>query len=91
MFRSENIHYLTIYGVSRHFGGPEEGGWWYDNYFCIYSEPVNPSLITSAQLDKRKGELENKFEDLLYNYNEITCICESEKRMFEDTSKPYYS
>jgi hypothetical protein len=22
--------YLVVYEVSRHYGGPEEGGWWYD-------------------------------------------------------------
>lgn len=22
--------YLVHYGISRHYGGPEEGGWWYD-------------------------------------------------------------
>lgn len=24
--------YLTVYEMSRHFGGREEGGWWYDAY-----------------------------------------------------------
>ena len=22
--------YVVAYGISRHYGGPEEGGWWYD-------------------------------------------------------------
>lgn len=22
--------YIVAYGISRHYGGPEEGGWWYD-------------------------------------------------------------
>lgn len=30
--RSTTICYLTVYSISRHFGGPEEGGWWYDTH-----------------------------------------------------------
>lgn len=22
--------YIVVYGISRHYGGPEEGEWWYD-------------------------------------------------------------
>ena len=91
MFRNEDIHYLTIYGVSRNYGGPEEGGWWFDNYFCIYSEPTNPSTITSSQLENRKEQLEKKFDNLLWNYEDIRCICESKKRMLETKERPYYS
>jgi len=25
-------HYINAYEVSRLYGGPEEGGWWYDQY-----------------------------------------------------------
>lgn len=24
--------FLVVYEVTRHYGGPEEGGWWYDRY-----------------------------------------------------------
>ena len=26
---------LRVYEVSRAYGGPEEGGWWYDHYSLI--------------------------------------------------------
>ena len=29
---NQSIKFLTVYTVTRHFGGPEEGGWWYDYY-----------------------------------------------------------
>jgi hypothetical protein len=31
-YSGEPIRYLTLYAVSRRFGGPEEGGWWYDDF-----------------------------------------------------------
>ena len=34
------IVYLNIYQRTRHYGGPEEGGWWYDWDHCVCSVPV---------------------------------------------------
>ena len=42
--------FLTAYTVDRCYGGPEEGGWWYDNYQPIASIPVlNDSDLKSAK------------------------------------------
>jgi len=32
------VCYVTAYTVTRHYGGPEEGGWWYDWYEFLRSE-----------------------------------------------------
>lgn len=32
--------YVIMYGISRHYGGPEEGGWWFDWQTVIDSEKV---------------------------------------------------
>lgn len=36
------IIWVNAYSASRHYGGPEEGGWYYDWYDCIASCPVRP-------------------------------------------------
>lgn len=37
----ENITlYINVYRIERLYGGPEEGGWWYDNYVCEISAAV---------------------------------------------------
>ena len=33
--------YVTLYDISRHLGGSEEGGWWYDSYDVINGFMVN--------------------------------------------------
>jgi len=38
--------YVNVYEVDRNYGGPEEGGWWYDS-----GEPV-----ASIQCDERQVE-----------------------------------
>jgi len=35
----EQIVYVTAYGVTREYGGPEEGGWWYDWKTHLLSVP----------------------------------------------------
>lgn len=32
--------WINIYAVERHYGGPEEGGWWYDSGTPVGSIPV---------------------------------------------------
>lgn len=29
------VNWVNVYSVSRCYGGPEEGGWWYDAGECI--------------------------------------------------------
>ena len=34
--------FVTAYTTSRHYGGAEEGGWWYDWHDCLESRPIPP-------------------------------------------------
>ena len=36
-----NISYVSVYEVTREYGGPEEGGWWYNEYTLIDSRLVS--------------------------------------------------
>ena len=42
---SETFLYVNAYEVSRHYGGPEEGGWWYNNYSPLASIPVIATVV----------------------------------------------
>ena len=35
------MKYVNCYSISRHYGGPEEGGWWYDCGEPLASVPVS--------------------------------------------------
>lgn len=39
------VIWVNAYRASRHYGGPEEGGWWYDWNTCIASMPVSTDGI----------------------------------------------
>lgn len=34
------LKYINAYEVTRHYGGPEEGGWWYNHHEHVASVPV---------------------------------------------------
>jgi hypothetical protein len=42
---SETLLYVNAYEVSRPYGGPEEGGWWYDSYSPLASIPVLADVV----------------------------------------------
>lgn len=39
--RLRRMHFATVYRIDRCYGGPEEGGWWYDWYQLESFEPTD--------------------------------------------------
>lgn len=37
--------YLNVYAVTRHYGGPEEGGWWYNVGTPLASVPIKAESL----------------------------------------------
>lgn len=37
---NESLLYVNAYEVTRHYGGPQEGGWWYNHSHPLASIPV---------------------------------------------------
>lgn len=52
------MKYVNAYLVERNYGGPEEGGWWYDSGTPIASVPVE----NDQEADKVKLMLQELFE-----------------------------
>ena len=36
----QRLRYINVYAVTRHYGGPEEGGWWYNSGSPIESRSM---------------------------------------------------
>lgn len=53
--------YVTVYDLSRHFGGPEEGGWWYDTGEVIERHIV--IAANDAELTERINTLVSRLEE----------------------------
>jgi len=54
----KNKMFVSVYSVSRHYGGPEEGGWWYDWYQHV---ATTPRRVKACRLLKVRSRLEKKF------------------------------
>jgi hypothetical protein len=54
----DSILYVTAFEVSRNWGGPEEGGWWYDSGVPLASIPCR----TEVEVDEAKERLESIFK-----------------------------
>lgn len=46
--------YLNAYSVTRHYGGPEEGGWWYDVGEPVASVPFEADDDASMEFEKNR-------------------------------------
>lgn len=56
--RTCRLNYVNAYSVTRHYGGPEEGGWWYDVGRPLASVPC----WTDDQIDAAKAQLHTAFD-----------------------------
>jgi hypothetical protein len=56
------MRYLNAYLTEQQYGGPEEGGWWYDTGIPLASVPLVDGISQSA-IDRLKQELKDIFKD----------------------------
>lgn len=94
--------FLTVYQITRHYGGPEEGGWWYNWYEPVVTGP-SPKFFRGTSM--RKVKKVNAYYDRMDRFwrqrNEGNIyhanggiefwVCE-ENRQFENSTKvkPHY-
>lgn len=84
--------YVNVYKVTRHFGGHEEGGWYFNWYECIECVPTK-----NKYSDDICEELEKQYEhmkrgDIYSVLGGTDIIVNIEKSMKESETKerPYY-
>jgi hypothetical protein len=83
--------FINVYEVERRYGGPEEGGWYYNHYNCIDTKEVPFSKIdeTIESLKKEYGTGEGDIYSVLGGY-EIQILVEEEPAKSVTKERPYY-
>jgi len=51
--------YLNAYAITRHYGGPEEGGWWYNA-----GQLIETIETTADKADDERSKLEEKHKEI---------------------------
>jgi hypothetical protein len=92
--------YINIYQLDRHYGGPEEGGWWYDSGVPVASIPL-PEVRTFTQEDVQAAvdalrevyTYRNRMGSVLYPNDggwDYGVVLEDEPAAAYPTERPYY-
>ena len=55
-------HYIAVYEVDRAYGGPEEGGWYFDTGELVYCEPIAEGT-TPEDVQARREALKAEWFD----------------------------
>ena len=69
------MHYIHKYQVSQEYGGPEEGGWWYNtgdpikDWALVFVESEDVAYEVCRALNSAEYERRDKEED--YNYTDV--------------------
>lgn len=87
----ETVFFVNVWDVDRVYGGPEEGGWWYDAGECIKTVVC----LTREQADEIHAELSERFprtgkrSSVLYGEDYDVTI-DDEQGTFFPENRPHY-
>lgn len=79
----EGTVWVTVYEVTREYGGPEEGGWYYDHWRAI-----EEYRCTEEKIARTYEEMKEKYED--EPDDEIRVVIETAYREHETRRRPIY-
>ena len=88
------IMYISVYTITRHYGGPEEGGWWYN---LSHLRETLPFAYSKTSEDLLRKHLTEKWEDEhggdIYSVlggSEMEILVEVSPGKHQDTEVPHY-
>jgi hypothetical protein len=100
------MKYVNAYAVTRHYGGPEEGGWYYDSGDPVASIPIGyDHLNTPEELEKSEQQAKELLREVFglkddpkngrrrYSVNggeDIVICVEDEFAKHYPTERPHY-
>lgn len=88
--------YVNAYAVTRHYGGPEEGGWWYDAGEVVASTYIgNDYGVAERVRDKMRKRLAPRFDNTRNRYSvlggaDLVVCVEDEPAVAYPAERPYY-
>jgi len=90
--------YITVYFITREYGGPEEGGWYYDNHskrmsFYVGDMPHDKATELLNSLYAWEGFMleGNRPLSSVLSTGEYRVMLEEEEGEFETKERPRYS
>ena len=85
--------FLNVYSITRHYGGDEEGGWWYNWYECLEVFPVRDEeqgeQLRQWLFEQHEGRKHGDIYSVLGG-EDIQVYLEDEPKESETKERPYY-
>jgi hypothetical protein len=84
--------WLSLYDVERCYGGPEEGGWWYDHWTHHMSIPLISNRRESEKWFTRKNpwRYQVKGKGRFYWLHGARRVREGRPAQYQTLGRPYY-
>ena len=93
-FEDGDVAYFSVYTTQRYYGGPQEGGWYYDADFLDYTIPFKYSAEAIPLMMEAETE---RISDLVYGDlnsvrggQEAFIRIEPKAGEIQTTERPYY-
>ena len=91
------IKYVNAYAVYRRYGGPEEGGWWYNTGYPLASVLIKATSHKDSAIVAEKARLEAVFDEVnegdIYSVlggTQVDVYIEDEVAEHFPQERPYY-
>jgi hypothetical protein len=86
------IVYVNVYSVTRHYGGPEEGGWYYNWDECIETYPCKNKVSDLIQEELENEHNRKKFGNIysVLGGRDIEVRIEELPAESQTKERPYY-
>jgi hypothetical protein len=86
--------YVNVYRLDRHYGGGEEGGWWYTSYEPVYSERCFTEAFAWFRVNKVAEKYPRNGNSSSVNYHskpdDFTIFVENEPGKYSPVETPHY-
>jgi hypothetical protein len=86
------IVFINVYEVERHFGGHEEGGWYFNALTCVETFPVRNSaaddmveVLTDENQFRKWGNIAS-----VLGGTDVVVQIDEEPKQYETKERPYY-
>lgn len=89
----EQLVFVNVYSVTRHYGGPEEGGWWFDALHCEEIMPVQYQYAETLREElKKRYEESHKWGDIssVLGGQDVVVYIEKDPKESETKERPVY-
>jgi hypothetical protein len=88
----DDMVFVNVYKVTRHYGGAEEGGWYYNWYTCIETFPVKNKNAHTVKEELESEHAHHKYGNIysVLGGQDIAVMIEATPKESETTERPYY-